>query len=149
MPPWSAACWRSRCWTRCPWWARSPATRSISTCYWSARTSPASSCAVMRLTSRRSTSGEGRGTPLTRGIRIQERALAQLLEGPLQLLLGVHHDRSVPGDGFRQRLAGHQQEADPLVAGLHRDLVAAVEEHEGAVVRLGGRRGVQPAHPLG
>src|SRR6266508_2585621 len=37
--------------------------------------------------------------------------------------------------------AGHQQEADPLVAGLHHDLVTAIEEHQCAVADGGTHTG--------
>ena len=63
-------------------------------------------------------------------------AVAQLAHRLLQLGLRVHHDRPVPGDRLLDRLAGHQQEADALLAGLHRDLVAAVEHDERAVAGL-------------
>ena len=45
-----------------------------------------------------------------------EAAVAQLGDGLLQLGLGVHHDRSIPGDRLLDRLARDQQEADALVA---------------------------------
>ena len=60
----------------------------------------------------------------------------QLRKGLLQLGLRVHHDRAVPCDRLLDRLAGHEQEADAFVAGLHRDLVAAVEQHERAIAGL-------------
>ncbi len=43
----------------------------------------------------------------------------KLLERLAQLLLRVHDDGPVPGDRLLQRLAGDQQEADAVVAGLH------------------------------
>src|SRR5262245_54289485 len=64
---------------------------------------------------------------------LDERAVAQLQGGLLQLGLGVHHDRPVPGDRLLDRLAGDEQEADTFLAGLHRHLVAAVEHDERAV----------------
>src|SRR5215471_1682155 len=51
----------------------------------------------------------------------------------LQFGLGVHHDRPIPGDWFLDRLAGDKQEADALLAGLNRDLFAAVEQHKRTV----------------
>ena len=45
---------------------------------------------------------------------LDERPVAQLGDGLLQLVLGVHDDRPVPGDRLLDRLAGHQQEADAL-----------------------------------
>src|SRR6185312_13574913 len=52
-----------------------------------------------------------------------------------QFGLRVHHNRAVPCDRLLDRLAGHEQEADALVARLHGDLVAAVEQHQRAVAR--------------
>ena len=78
---------------------------------------------------------------LARRLGIEERPLAQFLERLAELLLRVHHDRAVPGDGLLERLSRDEKEPNPVVAGLHLDLVAAVEEHERAVVRFGrGRR---------
>src|SRR6476646_7385533 len=54
---------------------------------------------------------------------LDEGAVAQLGYGLLKLRLRVHHDRSVPGDRFLDRFAGHEQEANALVACLHGDLV--------------------------
>jgi hypothetical protein len=36
---------------------------------------------------------------------LDERSAAQLADGLLQLGLGVHHDRAVPGDRLLERLA--------------------------------------------
>ena len=58
-----------------------------------------------------------------------------------QLLLRIHHDRAVPCNRFLNRLARNQQESDTLVARLHHDLVAAVEEHQRVVADIvDGRR---------
>jgi sugar fermentation stimulation protein A len=51
------------------------------------------------------------------------------------MALSVHDDRAVPGDRLLERPARDQQEAHALVAGLHDDLVAAIEQHERAVAR--------------
>src|SRR6266436_8068829 len=61
---------------------------------------------------------------------LDERAVVQLGERLLKLGLGVHHDRPVPRNRFLDRFAGDQQEADSLFAGLHRHLIAAVEDDE-------------------
>src|SRR6185369_13839087 len=53
--------------------------------------------------------------------------------GLLKLRLRIHHDRSVPGDWLLDRLAGHEQEANALVACLHGDLVTRVEKHKRAI----------------
>lgn len=42
-----------------------------------------------------------------RGARIEECPLAQLLESVPELLLRVHHDRALPGDGLLERLSRH------------------------------------------
>ena len=76
---------------------------------------------------------------------LQEGTPVQFLEGLFELFLGVHHDGAVPGDRFLQRLAGYQQKADAILAGLDFDFVAAVEEDQRAIVGLRGRCGVQPA----
>ena len=49
--------------------------------------------------------------------------------------LGVHHDRTVPGHRLLDRLSRDEQEADPLVARLHHDLVAAIEQHQRSIAR--------------
>ena len=51
------------------------------------------------------------------------------------ITIGPYH-----ATGSSQRLSRDQQEPDPVVAGLHRHFVAAVEEHERAVVGLDRRR---------
>src|SRR6516165_876742 len=48
----------------------------------------------------------------------------------LQLGLRVHHDRAVPGDRLLDRLTRHEDEADAIVAGLHADLIAGIEQHQ-------------------
>src|SRR6201996_9278431 len=71
---------------------------------------------------------QGGGWPLP-----DKRPLPELGEGLLQLGLRVHHDRAVPGDRLLDRLAGDEQEADALFAGLHRHFVAAIEQNERAI----------------
>jgi hypothetical protein len=73
---------------------------------------------------------------------LDERPVAQLADRGLQFGLGVHHDRSVPGDGLLERAARAQQAPDTLLAGLHDDLVATVEHDERAVA------GLLPRHVL-
>ena len=63
-------------------------------------------------------------------LRFQERPLPKLLERFLELLLRVHHDRAVPRHWLLERLPRNQEEADPVFAGLHGDLVAAVEDDQ-------------------
>src|SRR5580700_7268059 len=64
----------------------------------------------------------------------QERSAIELFDGLPNLLLRVHHDRTVPRDGFLERLTGNQQETNPLGAGLHGNLVAAVKQNQRAVL---------------
>src|SRR5262249_4647765 len=58
---------------------------------------------------------------------------AQFGNSLLQLRLGVHYDRPVPGHRLLDRLARHQQETDALFASLHGDLVAYIKQDERAV----------------
>src|ERR1051325_12199155 len=67
------------------------------------------------------------------GSVLDKGAAAQLADRLLQFLLRIHDDRAVPGDRLLDRLPRHQQEADAALAGLHRDLVAAVEQHQRAI----------------
>src|SRR5437763_657058 len=62
-----------------------------------------------------------------------EGAALKVRNGLTDLILRVHHDRTVPGNRLLEWLPGHQQEADAFVAGLHRHLVAVVEQHERTV----------------
>src|SRR6516162_11136243 len=64
---------------------------------------------------------------------LDEGAVVELGHCLLQLRLGVHHDRAIPGDRFLDGLARDEEKPDAVVAGLDRDLVAAVEEHQRAV----------------
>ena len=75
---------------------------------------------------------------------LQESAFAQLSEGLLKLLLGIHHDRAVPGYRLFEWLARNQEEANAIFSGLHRNFVAPIEQNEGTVVGLDGRRSVEP-----
>src|SRR5450755_3785975 len=70
---------------------------------------------------------------------LQEFSALQFVEGLAQLLLRVHHNRAVPGYWLFQWLSGDEQEANPLISRLHRDLIAAIEEHERAIVGFGWR----------
>ena len=58
----------------------------------------------------------------------------ELAEGLLELVLGVHDDGAVPGDGLLEGLAGDEEKADAVLAGLDADFVAAIKEDKGAVV---------------
>src|SRR5712692_3220350 len=88
-----------------------------------------------------------------RSARLEKRAVAQLVVGGAQLLFGVHHDRSIPSDGLLDRPPRDEEKPDSCFSGLHRDLIAAVEQHERAIPRLlhrwaGGLSG-PCADPLG
>ena len=61
---------------------------------------------------------------------LDEGALLKLGDRLPELLLRVHDDRSVPRHRLFDRLAGHEQEPDALVAGLHRHFIAVVENDE-------------------
>src|SRR5439155_4299872 len=71
-----------------------------------------------------------------RSALLDERPVLELGVGALQLLACVHDDRAVPGDRLADRLAGHEQEPDPGVAGLHHHLVARFEQDERAIPGL-------------
>src|SRR5690242_10113475 len=62
-----------------------------------------------------------------------ERAVAQLAHRLLQFRLRVHHNRPIPGHRFLDRLAGDQQETDTMLARLHGDFVAGIEQNQRAV----------------
>src|SRR5260370_41359427 len=67
---------------------------------------------------------------------LDEGPVAQLVDRLLQLRVGVHDDRAIPGNWLFDRLAGHKQEADALVAGLHCHVIAAAEDNERTVSDL-------------
>src|SRR5579864_8864064 len=75
---------------------------------------------------------------------LEKGSLLQFGERLLQLLLSVHHDRPIPRDRLFQRFSGDEQEPYAVVPGLHRDLVAAVEQDERAIVRLHRRCRISP-----
>src|SRR5712691_7692748 len=70
------------------------------------------------------------GSAMLLSSRLQERPLLELLERLPELLLCVHDDGAVPCDGLFERLPRNQQEPDPVIPGLHCDLVDLVAEHE-------------------
>src|SRR5215475_488001 len=55
---------------------------------------------------------------------LDEGAVVELGHRLLQLRLGVHHDRPIPGDRLLDGLARDEDKPDAVVAGLDRDLVA-------------------------
>src|SRR5215510_8174106 len=79
---------------------------------------------------------------------LQKCSALEVLESPLELLLCVHYYRAEPGHRLFERLSRNQEEPDPLVPGVDRDLVAAVEEHERAIVGFPRRRRVSPFDPF-
>src|SRR5687767_1360168 len=89
---------------------------------------------------RGSTSSTGRWSLASRSSGPDKRTVPQIRDRLLDLLFGVHDDRPVPRDRLVDRLARDEQEADALLAGLDRDLVATIEQHERAVA------GVVAAH---
>ena len=80
--------------------------------------------------------------------RLQKRTLFEFLKRVSQLLLRVHHDWAIPRYRFFQWLAGNQQKADALIAGLDGYFVAAIKEHQRAIVSLRWRSGIKPAYGL-
>jgi fluoroacetyl-CoA thioesterase len=76
-----------------------------------------------------------RQTTVVERSTLDERSVAQLGDRLLEFGLRVHHDRPVPRDRLLDRLAGDQQESDAVLASLDGDLVAAIEQHQGAVAR--------------
>ena len=63
------------------------------------------------------------------GLFFEERAVFELGEGLLELLLGVHDDGAVPGYGFAEGAAGDEEEADAVFAGFDGYFVAGVEQN--------------------
>jgi hypothetical protein len=73
------------------------------------------------------------GTPVTRAERL------------LEFLLRVHHDRTVPSNGFLHWLPRDQDEPDSFLACLYLYLITSVEENKRAIVSIRRRRRIQPA----
>src|SRR5437588_4165569 len=80
---------------------------------------------------------------------LDETAVLQLGHCLAQLLLCVHHDRTVPCNWLCDRLAGDQQESDTLTPSLHHDFVSAVKQYQRVIADIvdGGRVGL--SHLLG
>jgi hypothetical protein len=57
----------------------------------------------------------------------EKRSFFQLLESLAKLLLGIHHDRTIPRHWFLQWLAGNQQKTNSVYAPFHFELVAVVK----------------------
>ena len=68
---------------------------------------------------------------------LDERALLQFFEGCLQFFLGVHHDRSIPGNGFVQRLPADQQKAYPILCTADLHFLSAAKEHQRSIFSIG------------
>ena len=66
----------------------------------------------------------------------QEGSFTELGKSLAELLLCVHHDRTVPSHGFLEGLSRDQQESDSIISCLHHDLVTAIKQHERAVFCL-------------
>jgi redox-sensitive bicupin YhaK (pirin superfamily) len=77
-----------------------------------------------------------------RSLVLFEGAVVELGHRLLQLCLGVHHDRAVPGDRLLDGLARNQEKPDAVLAGLHRHLVAL---RTGKGARCGGIERAQAA----
>jgi len=61
---------------------------------------------------------------------LDEIAGLQFGHGLAQLFLRVHHDGPYHATGSLDRFTRYQKEANSLIAGLDRDLVAAIEKHQ-------------------
>ena len=73
----------------------------------------------------------------SRCVSLDESARPQFGVGLPQLLFGIHHDRPVPRYRLLDRLSRHEQETYPVVAGLHDDFIAAIEQDEEPVRDVG------------
>ncbi len=72
---------------------------------------------------------------------LDERAVLQIGHRLPELLLRVHHDRTVPSHRLLDRFARYQQEPNPLRSGLHGDLIALIEQHQRVILDVvHGRR---------
>src|SRR5262249_23212878 len=65
---------------------------------------------------------------------LQKCPLTKFGKGVAELLLGVHHDRTVPSDRLSEGFPGNQQETDAILARFHCYLVAAVKENQGSII---------------
>src|ERR1051326_5093567 len=83
------------------------------------------------------------------GLHFQKSPRLQLRERLPKLLLRIHHDRAVPRDRLLERFPRAQQEPDALLARLHRELIALIEQHQRPVLRLRRRVRIRPSDPLG
>src|ERR1017187_9017225 len=78
--------------------------------------------------------------------RLEECSAFEFAERLPELLLRVHHDRAVPRHRLFEGLARDQKKTDSVVPGLHRDLVAPIEQDQRAIIGLGRRMGVRPLY---
>src|SRR5579859_6455317 len=62
--------------------------------------------------------------------RLDERAVLQLRIGLPQLVVRIHHDRTVPRHRLLQWPARDQEKANAFVARLDRDFIPTAEQHE-------------------
>ena len=76
-----------------------------------------------------STAGRFNPCAVSGSSRLQEVALLQLAVSLLEFLLGVHHNRAIPGDRFLEGLARDEEKTDSILAGLDFNFIAAVEEY--------------------
>lgn len=66
-----------------------------------------------------------------------EISLTVLFEGDAQLIMGVHHDGTLPGNGFTDGFAGYEQKAQSMLLCIGHDLLAIIEEHQHPVTDEG------------
>src|SRR5262249_1055927 len=81
--------------------------------------------------------------------RFEERPSLEFIESLTELLLRVHHNGTIPGHRFLQRLARDQKKADALVTCLHGELVTSIKQNKRAIVSLRRGRCVRPSHSFG
>src|ERR1051326_2498960 len=61
-----------------------------------------------------------------------------------KLFLGIHHNRSIPGDRFFDRFSRNQQKANTLLPGLHQYFISVIKQNQRTItefIRNGGRGG--------
>src|SRR5579872_318390 len=75
--------------------------------------------------------------PTTRSPSFDKRAGFELAPGLSELLFGIHHNRTAPGNRFLDRLPRDEQKTDALLPSLDSDVVASIKQNQRSVARLG------------
>ena len=79
---------------------------------------------------------------------LYKRSVPILIEGHLQLLIRVHHDRAVPGHRFADGLAGYEQEPNRFPLGRDGHLIAVAEKDPHSVVQVAIAFHIEIVHAL-